>query len=464
MSTPTDPGPDPTPSDEPGGSDRPDGPDGATAVATAPATAPSPELDEASARTTHDGELSTARRVGFALATLVLGLITLVSFGLGSESGLDARFVLNRRGESTLPDIILPSRTTCLLLGIVIVAIGVAQLAGFFRRRTYFWFGIVLALFIVALLTWAARGDSTSILGLLEGTLFNAVPLALGALAGIMCERSGVINIGIEGMLLGAAFTGALTASAADSVWVGMLSGIAIGALMAGLLALLSIRYRVDQIIGGTVINILALGLTSFLATRILARYQDLNQPGSFRPLGVPLLSEIPFLGPLLFDNTIYVYLMFLLVFGLAWALYRTRWGLRLRAVGEHPGAADTVGIKVLATRYRSVIMGGAIAGLAGTWFTLDAVSGFDENMTAGKGFIALAAVIFGRWHPVGAFIAALVFGFAVDLQGRLALLNTPIPSELLLATPYIVTIVVVAGLVGRSRPPAADGQIYERG
>jgi simple sugar transport system permease protein len=242
-----------------------------------------------------------------------------------------------------------------------------------------------------------------------------------------------------------------------------MASGIAIGALLAWLLAVLSIRYRVDQIIGGTVINILALGLTSYLGTRVLSTYQDLNQPGSFRPIGIPALKEIPFLGPLLFDNTIYVYLMFVLVFGLTWALYRTRWGLRVRAVGEHPGAADTVGINVLATRYRSVIMGGAIAGLAGTWFTLDAVSGFNENMTAGRGFIALAALIFGRWHPIGAFIAALVFGFAEELQGRLALLDTPIPSELLLATPYVITIIVVAGLVGRSRPPAADGQVYER-
>jgi simple sugar transport system permease protein len=407
--------------------------------------------------------MSARRRVGFAITTVLMGLITLVAFGLGSKSGLDATFVLNRRSESTLPDITLPARTTGLVLGVVIVALGVVQLAGFLKRRTYLLFGITLALFIVALLAWAARGDSINILGLLEGTLFKAVPLALGALAGIMCERSGVINIGIEGMLLAAAFTGAITASASDSVWVGMGSGIAIGAVMGLLLAVLSIRYRVDQIIGGTVINILALGLTSYLGTRVLAQYQDLNQPGSFRPIGIPLLEDIPFLGPLLFDNTIYVYLMFLLVIGLTWALYRTRWGLRVRAVGEHPGAADTVGISVLATRYRSVILGGAIAGLAGTWFTLDAVSGFDENMTAGRGFIALAAVIFGRWHPVGAFVAALVFGFAEELQGRLALLHTPIPSELLLATPYIVTIVVVAGLVGRSRPPAADGQIYER-
>jgi simple sugar transport system permease protein len=407
--------------------------------------------------------MSSRRRLGFAITTLLLGLVTLVSFGLGSESGLDARFVLNRRGESTLPDIVVPSRATALLLGLFILGLGLAPIAGVLRRRTYVWFGLGLALFVVALLAWAARGDSISILGLFQGTLFKAVPLALGALAGLLCEKSGVINIGIEGMLLAAAFTAALTASAADSIWVGMASGIAIGALMALLLATLSIRYKVDQIIGGTVINILALGLTSYLGTRVLSEYQDLNDPGKFGRMGLPGLKEIPFFGPLLFDNTIYVYLTFLLVGGLTWALYRTRWGLRVRAVGEHPGAADTVGINVLRTRYRSVVLGGAVAGLAGTWFTLDAVSGFNENMTAGRGFIALAALIFGRWHPVGAFIAALVFGFAEELQGRLALLHTPIPSELLLAAPYVITIIVVAGLVGQARPPAADGQVYER-
>jgi simple sugar transport system permease protein len=433
---------------------EPIGPDGADDAALVPSDAPVERPPT---------EVSAARRTGFAITTVVLGLVMLVSFGLGSASGLKSTFVLNQRGESTLPDIVLPSRATSLLLGTMVIILGVVQLSGLVRRRTYLLFGIVLALFVTDLLVWAARGDSTNILGLFEGTLFKAVPLALGALAGLMCERSGVINIAIEGMLLAAAFTAALTASAADSVWVGMGSGIAIGALLGALLAVLSIRYRVDQIIGGTVLNILALGLTSFLGTRVLSRYEHLNEPGSFRPFGIPGLKDIPFVGPLLFENTIYVYLMFLLVFGLSWALYRTRWGLRVRAVGEHPGAADTVGINVLATRYRSVILGGAIAGLAGTWFTLDAVSGFNENMTAGRGFIALAALIFGRWQPTGAFVAALLFGFTEELQGRLALLHTPIPSELLLATPYIVTIIVVAGLVGRSRPPAADGQVYER-
>jgi simple sugar transport system permease protein len=262
-------------------------------------------------------------------------------------------------------------------------------------------------------------------------------------------------------MLLTGAFTAAITASAADSPWVGLLCGVAIGVLLGAFLGVMSIRYRVDQIIGGTVINILALGLTSYLTARVLTEYAHLNEPGSFRAFGIPGLERLPLVGPLLFDNTIYAYLLFVLVFGLWWALFRSRWGLRVRAVGEHPRAADTVGINVLRTRYRSVMLGGAVAGLGGTWFTLDAVSSFDENMTAGRGFIALAALIFGRWHPVGAFVAALVFAFSEELQQRLAVLDTPIPSELLLMTPYVVTIIVVAGLVGRSRPPAADGQIY---
>jgi general nucleoside transport system permease protein len=427
-----------------------------------PLLPPEDRPDGVEAADVEAGGLSAARRAGFGAAAVVLGLVMLVAFGLGSASGLDATFVLSRGGEAVeLPDVTVPARVTALVLGALVVALGAAQLGGVLKRRTYLVFGVVLALFVVALLAWAARGADTSIIGLLDGTLRRSIPLALGAMAGILCERAGVINIAIEGMLLTAAFTGAITASAASSVWVGMASGIAAGALLGALLAVLSIRYRVDQIIGGTVINILALGLTSFLSARVLVEYQDLNQPGSFRAIGIPLLDDLPLVGPLLFDNTIYVYLMFALVAGLTYALFRTRWGLRVRAVGEHPRAADTVGINVLRTRYRSVIMGGAVAGLAGSWFTLDAVSGFDENMTAGKGFIALAALIFGRWHPVGAFVAALVFGFAEELQGRLALLDTPIPSQLLLMTPYVVTIVVVAGLVGRSRPPAADGEVY---
>jgi ABC-type uncharacterized transport system permease subunit len=245
---------------------------------------------------------------------------------------------------------------------------------------------------------------------------------------------------------------------------VGLFCGVGTGVLLGAFLGVLSIRYRVDQIIGGTVINILALGLTSYLTARVLTEYTDLNDPPSFGTFGIPGLERLPLVGSLLFNNTIYTYLLFALVFVLWWTLFRSRWGLRVRAVGEHPRAADTVGINVLRTRYRTVMLGGAVAGLGGTWFTLDAVGSFDENMTAGRGFIALAALIFGRWHPVGAFVAALVFGFSEELQVRLALLDTPIPSELLLMTPYLVTIIVVAGLVGRSRAPAADGEVYPAG
>jgi general nucleoside transport system permease protein len=405
---------------------------------------------------------SSRRRVGFGIAIVVLGLVTLVGFGLGSEAGLDATFVLSRSSDAVqIPDLTIPARATGIVLGTVTIVLGALLVAGLIRRRMYLVFGIGLALFVVALLAWAARGADVSIIGLLDGTLFRATPLALGAFAGLLCERAGVVNIAIEGMLLTAAFVAALTASAAESTWVGLACGIAAGALLGAFLGVLSIKYQVDQIIGGTVINIFALGLTSYLGARILSEYPDLNQPGAFRAFGIPGLERLPLIGPLLFDNTIYVYAMFALVFILWWGLFRTRWGLRVRAVGEHPRAADTVGINVLRTRYRSVMLGGAVAGLGGTWFTLDATGGFNENMTAGKGYIALAALIFGRWHPVGAFVAALVFAFTEELQTRLALLDTPIPSDFLLMTPYIVTIIVVAGLVGRSRPPAADGQPY---
>ncbi|HEU4480933.1 MAG TPA: ABC transporter permease, partial [Actinomycetota bacterium] len=332
-----------------------------------------------------------------------------------------------------------------------------------FGRRIYVVLGVVVACFVLAFLIWAARDGSLNFLGMLQSTLLAAVPITLGALAGVLCERSGIINIAIEGMMLMAAFVGALVGSAAGSLTVGLLLGVGSGALMAALLAVLSIRYRVEQIIAGTVLNIFALGMTSFLSARIFSTYQELNNPGRFPVVRVPLLADIPVVGPLVFSNNLFVYLMFALVIALNVGLFRTRWGLRMRAVGEHPKAADTVGIKVVATRYRNVILGGAMAGLAGAYFTLGSVGRFDENMTAGRGFIALAAMIFGRWNPVGAFGAALVFGFADSLQSKIAILDTPIRSEFLLMAPYIATILVVAGVVGRARPPAAEGKVYTK-
>jgi simple sugar transport system permease protein len=413
--------------------------------------------------TSQAAERRRARTVGatFLLAAAVMAVV----FGLGVRSGLDSTFGLNV-GQSTvdLPDLVVPSRATATALAVVCAVLGGVQLARGFRRALPAVAGVVALCFVVAFLTWASAGASFNLTGMLQSTVLRATPITLGALGGVLCERAGVVNIAIEGMMLAAAFTGALVASAAGDQVVGLLGAVAIGGLLGLVLGLLSIRYRVDQIIGGTVINIFALGLTSFLSAKVFSDYQELNSPGVMRVVRVPLLSDIPVLGPILFVNNLFVYAMLVLVPLLAVALFRTRWGLRLRAVGEHPRAADTVGIDVFRVRYRAVVLGGMVAGLAGAFFTLGSVGRFDENMTAGRGFIALAALIFGRWHPVGALAAALVFGFAESLQSKLAILATPIPSEFLLMAPYLVTLLVVAGVVGRSRAPAADGQPYVKG
>ncbi len=323
------------------------------------------------------------------------------------------------------------------------------------------WLAIALGIFAFAFLGFAAAGKSLSLVGMLDGSIKAAVPIAFGALSGVMCERVAVINIGIEGMLLSGAFMGAVMGTIAGPV-VGILGAALIGGLMAAGLAVLAIKYRVDQIIAGVVINIFALGLTSFLSAQILVENSaEYNNPGVLRPIPIPLLSDIPVLGRLFFEQNIFVYAMFIIVAVMTYGLFKTRWGLRSRAVGEHPKAADTLGINVFRTRYINVILGGMIAGFGGAYFTLGSVGAFNENMTGGRGYIGLAAMIFGRWHPVGALGAALVFGFADSLQVKLAILDTGIPSEFLLMAPYLVTIVVVAGVVGAARAPAADGQPY---
>lgn len=395
---------------------------------------------------------------------VLIGIVIALAFGLGADTGLQSRLVLNPpRGETlfTLPDLVLPSAATGYVLGAVCMFFGGMQLARGFDRRMNLVLGVVALIFVFAFLTWASRGRSLSLLGMLQSTVLRSVPIAFGALSGVLCERSGVINIAIEGMLLFAAFTGALVASAAGSLWLGLFAGAAIGGLVAWFLGVLSIRYRVDQIVGGTVINILALGLTSYLASQVLQQNQELNNPGRFQNTGIPLLEDIPLLGPVLFNNNIFVYLMFAIVAVSTFGLFYTRWGLRVRAVGEHPKAADTVGIPVLYTRYRNVILGGIVAGIGGAYFSLGAVGRFEEGMTAGRGFIGLAAMIFGRWHPVGALGAALIFGFADSLQVKANILRVGIPTEFLSMAPYIVTILIVAGAAHRVRPPAADGKPY---
>lgn len=397
--------------------------------------------------------------VGWVL--VALGVFVFWFFGLGLERGLESTFNLSLQtdrfqGLSWVVD----SRTFSMVLGVAIVALGGWRLT----RRALEWTNVTLAigfcLFSLSLLTWAAAGKQFSMVGMLRSTVILSVVIVFGALCGLMCERAGIINIGIEGQLLASAFFAVVLSSAFGTV-PGVVGGLIAGGLLGWLLAWLAIRFHVDQIIAGVVINFLALGLTSLMAARVLTQVQSLNAPGRIPAMRIPLLADIPVVGPMLFDHTFFVYGMFILVGGIHFGLFYTRWGLRARSVGEHPKAADTAGINVYRVRYRNVILGGMIAGFGGAFLGLAQVARFESDMTGGVGFIGLAAMIFGRWMPIGVLGAGLVFGFARSLQQRLSILATPIPSEFLLMVPYIATIIVVAGVVGRARAPAADGQPY---
>jgi general nucleoside transport system permease protein len=405
-------------------------------------------------------EIRRARNLG--ITYIVLALFVMWFFGFGSVGEGAATFRLARIQDRfpDFPDLVVPAAGFSFVISAVFAFLGAIQLTRGFRKVTNLVLAIVLLTFVFAFLAWAAAGSAFSLVGMLDETVKRSVPIALGALAGVMCERVAVINIAIEGMLLGGAFVAAIVGSTMGP-YVGILAAMATGVFLAWVLAVFAVRYRVDQIIVGVVINIFVLGLTSFMTLRILAGNRHLNQSEILRPIKLPLLGDIPFIGPVLFHQNIFVFGMFILVAVVTYALFNTKWGLRSRSVGEHPKAADTVGIDVYRYRYMNVMLGGAIAGFGGAFFIQGSVGRFDSNMTAGRGFIGLAAMIFGRWHPVGALAAALVFGFADSVQGKLAILQTPIPSEFLGMAPYIATIVVVAGLVGRARAPAADGKPY---
>ena len=382
-----------------------------------------------------------------------LALLTLYAFGIGSEGS--ATFVISRPGDTiSVGDITVSASGLGYIVAAILAFLGARQWTRGYGSKTNLVLAIGLALFALSFLAWAAAGSSFSLVGIFQEAIKRAVPITFGAISGVLCERTGIINIGIEGMLLGGAFTGAIVGSTLGAA-AGMIGAALVGGILAAVLAVLTVKYRVDQIIAGVVINIFVLGLTSFYTSQILVENQQLNDSPIMAAFEIPLLGDIPFVGPVLFDQNIFVYAMYLLVAATTYGLFQTRWGLRTRAVGEKPRAADTVGINVFSMKYLNVIIGGLVAGFGGAYFTIGSVGRFDENMTAGRGFIGLAAMIFGRWHPVGALSAALVFGFADSLQVKLGILNTPIPSEFLAMAPYIVTIVVVAGLVGRSRPPS---------
>ncbi len=329
-----------------------------------------------------------------------------------------------------------------------------------------------MPLLILAMALGRSDLSGTNVVNLLVSSLFLATPIALGSMTGLWSERVGIINIGIEGTMLGAAgiayMTYALVGDGAErwALWLSVLVAILVGGLFALLLAVLSIRFGINQIIAGVVINLLALGLTGFLRSQVIVK-SGVGTGVATPSFGIPLLSKIPVIGDQLFVGQPINFAMYLVVF-LTWlVMFKTPWGLRVRACGEDPHAAETVGINVIRTRYMSVVLGGFIAGLAGAWFSLESSARFEDNMTNAAGFIALAAMIFGKWTPWGAFAGALLFGYADALQTRLQFLKVDIagfeiPSEFWQMLPFAITILVVAGLVGRATPPAAEGKPFQ--
>jgi simple sugar transport system permease protein len=402
----------------------------------------------------------------FGAAFIVIAIATYWLFANGVDPALQSTFGLNQGNvpaEQRLPDWVIPSYGTVALLAALSAGIGGYQLARGFGKYTNLMLGLVVLAFIFSFLTWATSDKSINLAGMLRTSVGAAVPITLGAMSGILCERAGVVNIAIEGMMLSSALMSTLIGSVTGNLWLGLLAGLLTGATLAFIHAVLAIRYKVDQIISGTVINIFSTGITSFISAKFMQVYQELNNPGTFQSWPVPILSDIPIIGGIFFTSNIFTYGAYILLIVIHVGLFYTRWGLRVRAVGEHPKAADTLGINVFRTRYINVVLGGMAAGFGGAYFTLGSVGRFDEVMTAGRGFIGLAAMIFGNWSPFGAFGASLIFGFADSLASKLAILRVPIPSQFLLMAPYVVTMIALAGLVGRVIAPAADGQPYEK-
>jgi len=401
------------------------------------------------------------------IAYLVFTVLAIVLF-VGFASDGDAQFLLSPTGDAwQIPPITVSGRLTgwivaVVLLVITVVAAGLVMV----RRKVPLWLAAVYGLVIlIGFLAWAgaaANLHTIPVAGLLYGSLSLAIPLIFGSLAGVIGERVGVVNIAIEGQLLFGAFASAIVATATGSPWPGLVAAAVAGVLVAFILAVFSIKYFVDQIIVGVVVNVLISGLTGFLYSEVLtSNASRLNSPPPLPKWPIPFLQDIPLIGPMFFRQTALVYLGYVAVFLVWWGLYRTRWGLRLRAVGEHPTAADTVGINVTRSRFWNVAMAGAIAGLGGAFYTIGSGIGFNKDMTAGAGYIALAAVIFGKWHPVRAALAGLLFGFTTNLQSTLSIMGSPVPSQFMLMLPYVATVLAVAGFVGRSRGPAASGKPY---
>jgi len=393
-----------------------------------------------------------------------LAILLFVGFAVDSSASL----ALATGGDAwQIPPIVFPDRITGIVVAVVLVAITVVGYVLAWRRvKIPLWLvAIFAAAFLIGFLVWAGAASKTQNIpftSLLAGAIGLSIPLVFGSLAGVIGERVGVVNIAIEGQLLAGAFTAAVVATLTGSPWPGLIAAGVSGVLVGMLLAAFSIKYFVDQIIVGVVINVLVIGLTNFLYSELLSpNAQTLNAPPRFDIWPIPGLAQIPVIGPILFQQRPIVYLAYIAVFLVWWGLFRTKWGLRLRANGEHPTAADTVGLNVNRWRFWNVSLAGAIAGIGGAYFTLGSVGQFGKEMTAGAGYIALAAVIFGKWHPLRAALAALLFGFTQNLNFVLSAIGSAVPSQFMLMLPYVVTILAVAGFVGISRGPAASGKPY---
>jgi ABC-type uncharacterized transport system permease subunit len=432
----------------------------------------------------------TLSRAALWKTPIVFGIFTAAAAVLfiGFQRPGDAPFVLSTRDDFfALPTLVVPAVPTTIVLTLLALAATVVSVL-FARggRVTPLWLAVLFAIVVLAgFLVWADAGAERGIAvpGLLVGAVSLSTPLILGALGGVLSERAGVVNIAIEGQLLAGAFVAAVISSSVAlplaaafgesdrSGLAGQLAAVpailaagVAGVLVSLLLGLFGIKYIVDQVIVGVVLNVLVVGLTGFLYSEWLSpNEQTINSPAILDRLPIPVLSQIPVIGPALFNGTLVTYFMYLAVPTVFFFLFKTRWGLRVRAVGEHPKAADTVGIDVNRRRLTTILIAGAIAGAGGAFFTLGSVGGFTKEVTNGAGYIALAAVIFGQWHPVRAALAALLFGFATQLQYVLSSIGSPVPGELMRMVPYVATLLAVAGFVGVSRAPAADGTPYTK-
>jgi ABC-type uncharacterized transport system permease subunit len=403
---------------------------------------------------------------------IALALFVIFVFALGSPAGSHSQLTFDPVNTTNSPirlgTLTVLTRWSNLILGLAMLGLGIEVFWRQPRRGVMARFGGVAVLLLIALLFWSVRTGGPSqisyvnLTSILVGSSEVVMVLIYGALSGVMCERSGVVNIAIEGQFIAGAFIGTIVASKTNDFFIAAIVGAIAGGLIGLLLAFFAVRYLVDQIIVGIVIVTGISFFSAYLNQQVFTPYPNLNTGNIAPSLPIPLLYKIPIIGPLFFNQSGFFYCMIILVCVVSFALFKTRYGLHVRAVGEHPDAAATVGINVARVRYVNVALGGAIAGIGGVAF-MASQGQFLPDYTSGFGYIALAAMIFGRWRPSGAVVASIIFGMTVYLAANLQGFSVPISGEILQMFPYLITIAVVAGLIGRVRPPAADGKPYIR-